>query len=114
MSDRLLPCAIAETVPIEQGQITMPEAGLEPEAGAAPRSASSKIRKLAHSVPVAFLSSASDEIPLSNSSSLHPCAEMMSCVGTRDVARTSRSLMAYGAPDAPVMATTHGALTCPA
>ena len=41
-SERLLPCAIADTVPIEQGQTTMPEVGCEPEAGLAPRSSSGK------------------------------------------------------------------------
>ena len=39
-SERLVPPAIAATVPIEQGQITIPADLAEPEAGFAPRSPS--------------------------------------------------------------------------
>ena len=38
MSERLVPCATAATVPIEQGQITIPALFTDPDAGSAPRS----------------------------------------------------------------------------
>ena len=41
ISERVVPCAMLASVPIEQGQITMPRDGAEPDAGVAPRSRSS-------------------------------------------------------------------------
>src|SRR3990172_10004156 len=94
---------------MEQGQITIPALFADPEAGVAPRSASSKAVMLDQSPPVAFLSSASDDTPVSTSSNRHPCFEMMSHTGTLARARTSSSRTAYGPPDAPVTASTQGA-----
>ena len=82
ISERLVPCAIAATVPIEQGQITIPVLCAEPEAGAAPRSLSSNTRTPAQSPPVACFSSRSSLMPHSSVRSRHPWLEIMSHVGT--------------------------------
>jgi len=42
MSERLVPWAIAATVPMEHGQITIPAVLADPDAGSAPRFLSSK------------------------------------------------------------------------
>jgi len=39
-SERVVPCAMLASVPIEHGQIAMPREGADPDAGVAPRSAS--------------------------------------------------------------------------
>src|SRR3972149_2374711 len=82
----------------------------DPEAGVAPRSASSNAVILDQSPPVACLSSASDVTPVSISSSRHPCFEMMSHTATLARASTSTGRPAWGPPDAPVTAKTQGTL----
>src|SRR5258708_16447337 len=108
MRERLVPCAIAASVPIEQGQTTMPSVCTDPDAGWAPRSVSLNARTDLQSPPVAFVSPASSLMPHSSVNSRQPCAEMSSHVVTRLVARTSSRRTAYGAPEAPVMARTSG------
>src|SRR3972149_1048025 len=81
----------------------------DPEAGVAPRSASSNAVILDQSPPVACLSSASDVTPVSISSSRHPCFELMSHTGTLARASAPSRRTAYGPPDAPVTANTQGA-----
>ena len=83
--------ALAETVPIEQGQTTIPAARAEPDAGRAPRSLSSNTVTLCQSPPVALRSAGSPSMPHSSSSSRHPWAETSSHVGTWCVASTSSS-----------------------
>ena len=89
MSDRLVPFAMAATVPMLHGQITIPAEGADPEAGTPPRSLSSQTRMLDQSPPVASLSSASDSMPDSAASRRQPCSETMRCRGTCWRARTS-------------------------
>jgi hypothetical protein len=101
---RLVPCAIAATVPIEQGHTTIPPLSAEPEAGSAPRLESSKTVMLDQSPPVAFLSPASSWMPHSSSIRRHPCFDTMSHVGTLFRANSSSSRTPYGAPEAPVIA----------
>src|SRR5260370_40978843 len=60
---RLVPCAIAATGPIEQGQITMPALGAEPEAGPAARALSAKTRTPLQPPPVALFRAGSACIP---------------------------------------------------
>ncbi len=102
--ERLVPPASAATVPMEQGQITIPPVLVEPDAGLAPRSSSEKEVMLDQSPPVAARSAASSAIPVSWASSRQPWPETMSQTGTLFRARTSISRTAYGAPEAPVMA----------
>src|SRR5262249_40521356 len=106
--DLLVPWATAATVPMEQGQITIPALFTDPDAGLAPRSLSSNTFTLDQSPPVAFVSSRSSLMPHSSVSSRQPWVEMSSEVGTWLVARTWRSRTAYGAPEAPVMASVTG------
>src|SRR2546428_211901 len=72
MSERLVPWAIAATVPIEHGQITIPAVFADPDAGSAPRSVSSNTRTLVHSPPVACLSARSSVMPHSSVRSRQP------------------------------------------
>src|SRR5437870_3795550 len=104
MSERLVPWAIAATVPIEHGQITIPAVFADPDAGSAPRSVSSNTRTLVHSPPVACLSARSSVMPHSSVRSRQPWLEIMSQVGTWCSASTSSSRTPYGAPEAPVIA----------
>ena len=106
--ERLDPVAMALTVPMEQGQITIPSDLTDPDAGLAPRSASSKTVTDDQSPPVRAFSALSLSIPVSVSSSRQPCPETMSQVGTLLRASTSSSRTAYGAPEAPVMARMSG------
>src|SRR2546428_664115 len=69
---RLVPCAIAATVPIQQGQITIPAVFADPDAGSAPRSESSNTRTLGHSPPVACFSARSSAMPHSSASKRPP------------------------------------------
>ena len=107
---RLVPCAIAATVPMEQGQITIPAVFADPDAGSAPRSLSSNTRTLVQSPPVACLRPRSSVMPHSSASSRHPWVEIISQVDTWCIAKTSRSRTPYGAPEAPVMAKITGSL----
>src|SRR2546430_13479678 len=104
MSERLVPWAIAATVPIEHGQITIPAVFADPDAGSAPRSVSSNTRTLVHSPPVACLSARSSGMPHSSVRSRQPWLETRSQVGTWCTASISSSRTPYGAPEAPVMA----------
>ena len=67
MSERDVPCAIALTVPIEHGQITMPRLSADPDAGGAPRSLSSyMVIAASHaSAPIAERSSATERYSVS-------------------------------------------------
>src|SRR5690349_20126960 len=107
---RLVPCAIAATVPMEQGQMTIPALFADPDAGSAPRSLSSNTRTVPQSPPVAFFSSRSSLMPHSSVSSRQPWLEIMSQVGTWCMARISSKRTPYGAPEAPVMARMTGSL----
>jgi len=91
MSERLVPWAIAATVPIEQGQITIPAVFADPDAGSAPRSLSSNTRTVIHSPPVAFFKSRSSLMPHSSVRSRQPCVEIRSHVGTWCTASISSS-----------------------
>ena len=91
ISERLVPWAIAATVPMEHGQITMPAVFAEPDAGSAPRSLSSNARTLVQSPPVACLSSRSSLMPHSSVSSRQPWVEIISHVGAWCIASTSSS-----------------------
>jgi len=91
MSERLVPWAIAATVPMEQGQITMPAVFADPDAGSAPRSSSSNTRTLIHSPPVAFFSARSSVMPHSSERSRQPWLETKSQVGTWCTASISSS-----------------------
>jgi hypothetical protein len=68
-NDRLVPSATAATVPIEQGQITMPAVGWDPEAGNDPRSSSENTLTVDQSPPVAARSASIVAIPHSSASS---------------------------------------------
>src|SRR6185436_17428104 len=107
INERLVPCAIAAIVPIEHGHTTMPSVCTEPDAGCAPRSASLNRRMQSHS-PVALRSPASSLMPHSSASRRQPCVEISSQVGTRCFASASSKRTAYGAPDAPVIASISG------
>src|SRR5256886_11474604 len=104
MSERLVPWAIAATLPIEHGQFTTPAVFADPDAGSAPRSVSSNPRTLVHSPPVACLSARSSVMPHSSVRSRQPWLETRSQVGTWCTASISSSRTPYGAPEAPVMA----------
>src|SRR5438270_11096348 len=109
ISDRLVPWAIAAKVPIEHGHTTIPSVFTDPDAGCAPRSASLNRRTHPQSSPVACFKLASSLMPHSSASRRQPCADMSSHVGTWLVARVSSRRTAYGAPEAPVIASTSGA-----
>src|SRR5690349_5349835 len=65
---------------------------------------------LAQSPPVALCRSASFLMPHSSASRRQPCDETRSHVGTCACASTSSNRTAYGAPEAPVTASTTGSL----
>ena len=95
------------TVPIEHGQITMPAFSADPDAGAAPRSASSKVvTNRSHAAPPTRCAQRLDGIDVGLG-----VAAAATHVPRRSAARTdsprssdSSRRTAYGAPDAPVIA----------
>jgi hypothetical protein len=87
-SDRLVPAATAATVPIEQGQITIPAVRWDPEAGSAPRSPSGNARTLGPA-PAAARSASRLSMPHSSRRSRSPCVLAMSQTGTSCRANTS-------------------------
>src|SRR6266540_2174602 len=98
---------MAATVPIEQGQTTIPPVLWEPEAGSAPRSSSGNTVTEDQS-PTAAWSDAMESMPHSSRNRRIPWLEGISQTGTRWVARTWINRRPYGAPEAPVSATTMG------
>jgi hypothetical protein len=108
MSDRLVPCAIAAAVPMEHGQMTMPATGADPDAGRAPRSASSHTVTRDQFPPVAFWSSASDRMPTSCSKSRQPCRDTTRSRGICPSTSARSRRTPYGAPEAPVTARIQG------
>src|SRR3954470_8625384 len=110
ISDRDAPTAIAESVPIEQGQTIIPEVFAEPDAGGAPLSSfeNTSTYDAQPSIPTASRSASIDSIPDSVANNRIPYLETMSETGRcADVSAWSRRT-AYGAPDAPVIPTTIG------
>ena len=103
--------AMAATVPIEQGQMIIPAVRVETEAGDAPRSLSSNMRTCAshRAAPTERRSARASAIPLSVASRRQPCAETTSQTVRSALTTHWRRRTAYGAPDAPVTATTSAA-----
>ena len=82
-SDRDAPTAMAESVPMEQGQITMPALSAEPDAGAAPRSPSSKqVTHRSHALaPTVARSASTESMSSSVCSSRSPWPDTISWTG---------------------------------
>src|SRR5690606_37847071 len=102
-----VPLAMEASVPIEQGQITIPRVGADPDAGVAPRFSVWKTRTRLQS-PVASFSPSNPSIPHSSASSRNPYAETIRSTGVPDALRARSRRTAYGAPEAPVIPTTTG------
>src|SRR4051812_48090770 len=110
ISDREAPTAIAESVPIEQGQTIIPEVFAEPDAGGAPLSSfeNTSTYDAQPSIPTASRRASIDSIPDSVASNRIPYLETMSETGRCAAVSAWSSRTAYGAPDAPVIPTTIG------
>src|SRR4051812_26565720 len=107
------PTEIADSVPIEHGQTTMPAVRADPDAGGAPRSSLEKTSTYdAHaSIPTASRSASVDSIPDSVANKRIPYFDTISDTGQCAAVSAWSSLTAYGAPDAPVIPTTIGGVT---
>src|SRR5205085_1387673 len=112
ISERDAPTAIADRVPIEQGQTIMPAARDEPDAGAAPRSSFEKTSTYdaQASIPTVSRKESIDSIPASVASNRIPYLETTNETGRCAAVSAWSSLTAYGAPEAPVIPKTIGAI----
>src|SRR5688572_7610260 len=109
-SDRDAPILMADRVPMEHGQMTIPALRADPEAGAAPRSASSyTVTRRRHAcTPTRVRRASTESMSSSVCRSRSPCDVTMSQTGRSAASNCSSNRTAYGAPDAPVIATTSG------
>src|SRR5207237_3433122 len=105
ISDLDAPTAIAESVPIEQGQTIIPAVRADPDAGAAPRSSFEKTSTYeAHaSMPTASRSVSIESIPASVANRRIPYFDTIRETGRCAAVTAWSSLTAYGAPEAPVI-----------
>src|SRR3954467_3806532 len=110
ISDLEAPTEIADSVPIEHGQTTIPAVRAEPDAGGAPPpSLENPSTYDAHaSIPTASRNASIASMPDSVASNRKPYFETISEIGRWAAVSAWRSRTAYGAPDAPVIPTTIG------